>query len=916
MADLTKTVEIVFGAVDNTGSTLSGLSGNIDSAVNSISSITGPLADVAEKATKAEAAILAAGVAFLSVAVNEASKFGEKIEEIGTLTNSTADEQNALKTAIQDFAVNSTSNFEAIGNAMYIATSNLGDTSKALDILSTAEAGAMVGATDLETTTALLTRTMNAYGLATDDSKTNTENAERVMAAMFTTVQNGDVNMAALSENMGKVASTAAAAGVDIETVGAAIAALTGAGVNAEQSTTLLNAAIKELLSPSKELDAALGGVKLTSDGLPAVMDKLKEVTGGSADKMFELFSSSEAAKAALILANDSAGKFDGTLQAMKTSAADFKTNLDAVTGGVADSAQKLENTATVLLQKVGDPLQDTWAGILDALKNAVGGLNLSIDEGAFAPVFTAIQGFGKDLADDINGIAENLPDALKSVDFSGLLDAFGDLGSSLAGIFDGVDLTTPEGLSDAIQGIVDTIESLTRVTEGIVNAWTPFLRGILDGVDAFNDLDADTKTATGTVAGLSQVFETLKGFVTGGADALDTVGKALTAIAGIQAAESISGLATAMGAPVFAAMALTLGAVGFAIKENVDAYDDYKARQDAVSTSSENLESNQAKIRDRLKEISEKTGVVVTDMDDFNAKVKDGVLVFNEANGEWEKASTGITSIGDASASAAENGKSFADMVNDVAASMGLASEEAKKTGTEFETLEDAQTALWYAVKDGKNVYIDFEDGLYKVKDAAEEYGSEIKDAKTATEDAAGAAKEGSKEWKNIQDTLIESEKAANDFKIKMGELALEKYEIDVRANVDLQTAQIEADTARIQSAFQAAADTIGYLASSVTDLWVAFGDHAGFKGGDAIAAAAERMEARLDEELQLKRDMTNAVIQQAQATANRLNSGEPIISIDARELAPELELVFDKILRYTQVKATQQGLSLLVGL
>lgn len=60
----------------------------------------------------------------------------------------------------------------------------------------------------------------------------------------------------------------------------------------------------------------------------------------------------------------------------------------------------------------------------------------------------------------------------------------------------------------------------------------------------------------------------------------------------------------------------------------------------------------------------------------------------------------------------------------------------------------------------------------------------------------------------------------------------------------------------------------------------------------------------------------MTQAVVDQAQATANRLNSGEPIISIDARDLAPELELVFDKILRYTQVKATQQGLSLLVGI
>jgi len=93
------------------------------------------------------------------------------------------------------------------------------------------ENGAIVGATDIESATALLTRTMNAYGLVTDNSATNTANAERVMAAMFATVQNGDINMQALSDNLGKVASTASAAGVPIETIGAAVAALTGAGI-------------------------------------------------------------------------------------------------------------------------------------------------------------------------------------------------------------------------------------------------------------------------------------------------------------------------------------------------------------------------------------------------------------------------------------------------------------------------------------------------------------------------------------------------------------------------------------------------------------------------------------------------------------------------------------------------------------
>jgi len=39
-------------------------------------------------------------------------------------------------------------------------------------------------------------------------------------------------------------------------------------------------------------------------------------------------------------------------------------------------------------------------------------------------------------------------------------------------------------------------------------------------------------------------------------------------------------------------------------------------------------------------------------------------------------------------------------------------------------------------------------------------------------------------------------------------------------------------------------------------------------------------------------------------------------LISIDGGNLAPELELVFDKILKFTQIKASQQGLSMLVGL
>ena len=149
MADLQRTVEIIFGGVDNTGEALSSISDNANKAIEATSKITEPLANVADHAVKAEAAMLALGATFLTVAVNEASKFGEKVEEIGSLVNATPEQVDQLKSSIQDFASNSVSDFDSITKAMYVATSNLGDTSKAMDILAVAEKGSQVGATGL-----------------------------------------------------------------------------------------------------------------------------------------------------------------------------------------------------------------------------------------------------------------------------------------------------------------------------------------------------------------------------------------------------------------------------------------------------------------------------------------------------------------------------------------------------------------------------------------------------------------------------------------------------------------------------------------------------------------------------------------------------------------------------------------------
>jgi len=267
--------------------------------------------------------------------------------------------------------------------------------------------------------------------------------------------------------------------------------------------------------------------------------------------------------------------------------------------------------------------------------------------------------------------------------------------------------------------------------------------------------------------------------------------------------------------------------------------------------------------------------------------------------------------------AAASKGGFDFARMVNDVASGLGIVGDKAGDVVSRFSTLEEAEKAVWEEFNKGNTASISFSDGLYLVHSTQKTATESSDKLAESTKNTAEAAKVGSKEWKAVQDVLLETQKQTDDFSVKMAQLSNERFEISVKADVDLKVAQIQADTARITAAFQASSEAINALTKGATDLWVAAGSRetTGWNRLD-LQHAAERMEARLDEELALKRELTNSVMSQSIATSNRLNSGAPLISIDAGTLAPELELIFDKILKFTQIKATQEGLSLLVGL
>src|SRR5690554_4113486 len=168
---------------------------------------------------------------------------------------------------------------------------------------------------------------------------------------------------------------------------------------------------------------------------------------------------------------------------------------------------------------------------LMDSFREAIQGDNADV-------LFSALRTGLDDLADRINIIAENLPEAFEGVDLTGLLDAFGDLGGELqdafTAVFGEIDLTTVEGLQEALQKNVDGFTALTNVTSGIIGGLKPLLRSIGAGVDEFQDLDSATqKSVNGFTAvsngtsGIIGVLEPLFRAIGAGVDELQDLDSA-----------------------------------------------------------------------------------------------------------------------------------------------------------------------------------------------------------------------------------------------------------------------------------------------------------------------------------------------------------------------------------------------------
>ncbi len=266
----------------------------------------------------------------------------------------------------------------------------------AIDFLRVSTKAAIAGVTDTQVAVDGITTSINAFGLEVAD-------AQRVSDVLFQTVNYGKATFEELASQMYDVAPTARVAGVSIEQVGGALAAMTAAGTPARVATTQIRQALVSMMKPTAQLKEAYKDLGVSgwdellkkSGSMQAAFEVLRKETGGNKEELFKMLGSIEAVQGFLALTGDNAGVAADMLQKVSNSTGATQRAFEEIdkARGLDRMKVDLENMAVV----VGDKLQPAVSAVAEdvtALTKAFAGLDPSVQQAIIeTALFLAVMG-------------------------------------------------------------------------------------------------------------------------------------------------------------------------------------------------------------------------------------------------------------------------------------------------------------------------------------------------------------------------------------------------------------------------------------------------------------------------------------------------------------------------------------------
>jgi hypothetical protein len=669
---------------------------------------------------------------------------------------------------------------------------------------------------------------------------------------------------------------------------------LTGSGIRTSESISGIKAALGNILKPTKDardeaerLGLQFDSAAISSKGFGGFIEDIKNKTGGSVDSMTKLFGSVEGLNAILTLTGNGNAKFIESLAIMQSEAnlldeafTKMSENLDLV-------SQNMQNNLRLAFVGFGANILPQFTQDVEAISQVFSAISFSFNStDAFEEVYAALNELGFDFEQFALAIAESLPEALSLVNFSGALAAWSGVGDQLSGLFDGVDVATPEGLSEAIQKVVDSVSSLGTVTEGMASNLVPFVKEIFNAIDAFNGLSEKAKLTTGETLGLGKVVNTLLPVLDGMSTAITTLGGGLSLLATkglVDSAKGLTGIipqfdsATVSAGKFAKGMGiLSSGAVGWEIGSLI--HDNFGEEiQDGIESVVDFTESLFG-LGEQSEEFKTESKKLIDSFAAIGVTVKESDLAVSNIQGMWDI---------------------YYNRINDVEQGNKDLGESFKKVDEEAAELAQSNKDLEYA----SGTYIN---GVKQTAEAIDEVTKSTGELVAINNTATDDQEEVAKAIKYTADQALKLEIALAGFSTEIYKASIELDIQQAKNELESYRLAIESVTDSIVGSQSLMSDLVGSLASGSNLEW--------FERDQVMRIIRDEAELK-KEQMKLQNELVQAELDSIKLKNDYLKSGGAAINISAAGLEPEIEAFMFKILEKIQIRATAEQAAYLIG-
>jgi TP901 family phage tail tape measure protein len=996
MATLQQVVQLVFEGIDNASSATKSVGSALNELDGKVSALAAPFGDLADKILKLDAVLLGAAVTIGVLSVKEAAKFETALADLqkvlGEGEGQAGQYADRLKELALQYGVNanelvlSAADFRRSGNEIETSVKLV---KQALDLM-------LAGGVSAAEATEILKASLAGFQIPADQT---TAAATRIGDVLNFIADNSESSFRELATGFRDIAPVAKLTGLSFEEVAAALAVVIGVGNSGAEAANGLGVSFARLIGPTGAAAEVMKDLGVTFDATGKPIGSVKTILEAIIPTWNTLTDEQKFNNAATIVGLEQAKRFIPLLDGWAKAQDLVGKATEGATGSVEYQVKVALATAEVQFGKTSEAVrqlaQTIGANLLPAAADASGGVTEMttafqrlIENGKLDPFFDLINKALERLGVTFRDVAKNLPEAFENVDLSGLLDALEGVGAEVRvlfrELFGEIDVSTPEGLANVIQRIVDGFTLLTRVTEGIISQFRPLFALIRESIDNFTQLDDASQLEFGQFLGamklitdlgpkvaaalllIAQTTIDMEDVIRGGFGAITIAANAF------QVAFDGVAWTVVQGARGLGAYALALAELDAYMNRNSESAQEYRDRADRLrgvlddlgvvaEAIGENFKRNAEELRGGwnkvIGETDEKSEATRGTLERTRKAIQDfGETTFN-ASKEILDFVDEIEDLGAAikrnlsdldyrltidSSSVPRTVEDVEDLTNGVNFFQKAAEDAAFGTDKFVQSVEDiggsakdADTALkgieWGKAADNADKLADNiqrTDGvLIEAGKSTDEYAASLEgvsteyrnvgdgtvratgafaEVKTNTKDAAQALDELTQSGKLSVDELLKITGAANDFQVKMEEIASNERIKMIEAVISLDVARLEAETKQVEAAFDSISTTIESTAEVLNTLYGLWGDADTTRDKRKLEGWIDQENRRRDEAMEMQNKLIQTQIDSIKARTDAMNRGDAMITVNGDGLRPHLEAFMWEVLSSIQVQAS----------